>query len=135
MAKITREQFNKWDAQAKNDFHFDLQWFLIWNEKQLIKSIKQPDNTIIQFVLTYNKEVETKTNEHGCKWNVDTGRKVPVMRIDKLIPSPSGVEGVYIVNTIKDYTPAGEPEKTMKYSTLCKISGTIDTESELNTIQ
>lgn len=135
MAKITREQFKKWDSQAQNGFCFDLQWFLIWNEKQLIKSIKQPDNTIIQFVLTYNKEYETKTNKHGCRWNVDTGRKIPVMRIDKLVPSPSGAEGVYIVNTIKDYTFIGEPEKTMKYSTLCKISGTIDTESELNKIQ
>lgn len=35
MAKLTREQYNKWNSQAKNGFQLDLQYFLTWNEKTL----------------------------------------------------------------------------------------------------
>lgn len=132
MAKITREQYNKWNAQAQNGFHFDLQWFCIWNEKTLVKNIKQPDNTIIQFKLWYIPEYETKVNEWGCKWNVKTGRQIPAMRIERLVPGHT--EGVYIVHTVKDDMPMGEPEKTMKYSTLCKISGMVNTDAEMEAI-
>ena len=132
MAKLTREQLNKWNAQAKNGFQLDLQYFLIWNEKTLIKDVKQEDGCIIRFKLCYMPEYETKTNECGCKWEERTGRQIPVMKIDKLVPGST--EGIYIVHTMRDYRPMGEPEKTMKYATLCKISGEVNTAEELKAI-
>lgn len=132
MARLTREQYNKWDAQAKNGFHFDLHYYVTWSEKTLIKNIKQDDGSIIQFKLWYMPEYETKTNEWGCKFNIKTGRQIPMMRIDKLVPGST--EGVYIVHTVRDDRPMGEPEKTLKYSTLCKISGEVNTDEELKAI-
>ena len=132
MAKLTREQYNKWNAQAKNGFQLDLQYFLIWGEKTLIKDVKQEDGSIIRFKLWYIPEYETTTNELGCKWNVKTGRQIPMMRIDKLVPG--NTEGIYTVHTVRDGKPMGEPEKTLKYATLCKISGEVNTAEELEAI-
>ena len=132
MAKLTREQYNKWNAQAKNGFKFDIEYYLTWGEKILIKEIPQEDNSIIQFRLWYYPEYETKINNYGCKWNTKTGRQIPMLKIEKLIPSTTG--GVYIVHTIKDNKQVGEPENTLKYATLCKISGLINTEEELKNI-
>lgn len=129
MAKITREQLNRWNAQAKNGFRLDLEYFLNWGEKTLIKDIKQEDAGYIRFKLYYMPEYETKTNEYGCKWNVKTGKQIPTLRIERL--KPCKTEGMYQVLTVKDDVQMGEPEKTMKYSTLCKISGKIDTDKEL----
>lgn len=132
MAKLTREQYNKWNAQAQNGFMLDLQYFLIWGEKTLIKDIEQENGAIIRFKLSYIDEFETRTNEHGCRWNERTGRKIPVMKIDRLVPCKT--EGMYQVINIAENRQMAEPEKTMKYSTLCKISGLIDTDVELQKI-
>lgn len=133
MATITREQFEKWNAQAKNGFKLDLQYYLCYSEKTLIKDISQANGDIIRFNLWYLPEYETKTNEYGCSWNFKTGRQIPMMRIEKLLKT--GTEGCYQVVTIKDDRPMGEPEKNMKYSTLCKISGTINIDEELKEVQ
>lgn len=132
MAKLTKEQYNKWNAQAKNGFQFDFRYFIIHNEKTLIKSIPLDDGCIIEFKLWYFLEYETKTNNYGCSWNVKTGRQIPVMDIEKLIPGK--VAGIYSVHTIKSGVKMGEPEKTMKYSTLCKISQTVNTDDMLTEI-
>lgn len=132
MAKLTRDQYNKWNAQAKNGFNFDIEYYLIWGEKTLIKDIEQKNGVIIRFKLSYISEYETQTNEHGCRWNVKTGRKIPVMKIDRLVPCKT--EGMYQVISVAENRQMAESEKTMKYSTLCKISGLIDTDVELQKI-
>lgn len=133
MAKLTREQLIKWNDKAQNGFTFDIQYFLIWNEKTLIKDIEQEDGTIIRFKLWYRSEYETKTNSYGCKWNERTGKHIPVMKIEKLIPTKTG-SSMYSVHTIKDNMQMGKPEKTLKYATLCKISGIVNTDEELKKI-
>lgn len=132
MARLTREKYNKWNEQAKNGFQFDIQYYVMWSEKTLIKNVPQEDGSIIQFKLWYIPEYETKTNDFGCKWNVKTGRQIPMMRIERLVPG--NTEGVYLVHTVRDDRPMGEPEKTLKYSTLCKISGEVNTDEELKAI-
>jgi hypothetical protein len=37
MAKLTKEQYNKWNAQAKNGFQFDFRYFILHNEKTFCK--------------------------------------------------------------------------------------------------
>ncbi len=132
MARITREQYNKWNGQAKNGFTFDLEYYLNWGEKTLIKDIPMEDGGYIRFKLWYTDEYETITNEYGCKWNKRTGKHLPMMKIEKL--RLCSTSKMYQVITIKDNIQMGEAEKTMKYSTLCKISGAVDTEKELKTI-
>ena len=124
MATITREQFNKWNGQAKGGFNFDLEHYLVWGEKELVKDVKQDDNTIIRYRLDYVEEYKEYTNEYGCTRNKRTGFLIPSLNIDKLVPTGSGV---YRVISILWGRKMAEVEKTKKYSTLCKISGTIDT--------
>lgn len=125
MAKITREQFNKWNGQAKNGFRLDLEFYCNWGEKQLHKTIKHEDGTVTEFVISYNPEYITKTNSYGCKWNESTGRQIPTLQINKWRPLTT--PGMYSVTHGK-YQTIGEPEKTKKYSTLCKLSAEIDTD-------
>lgn len=124
MATLTREQFNKWNAQAKNNFQFDLQWFCVWNEKTLTKKIRLDGGKILELKLEYIKEFETKTNEHGCRWNVETGRYIPILDIRIWKPSESG-SGCYIQTHEKSYI-IGDAEKSKKYNVLCKFSGELD---------
>jgi len=125
MAKITREQFNKWNAQAKNGFQFDLKCFAVWNEKTLTKKIKMENGDIIEFKIEYNKEFETKTNEWGCKWNVETGRYIPMLYITHWKPSTSGC---YHSSGREKSEVLGSPENSKKYNVLCKLSETVNTD-------
>lgn len=123
MAKITREQFNKWNSQAKNGFQLDLQHYLVWNEKILTKKIKMENGDIIEFRIEYHKEFETKTNEWGCKWNEETGRYIPMLCITRWKPSTSGC---YCSGGWAKTEILGSPETSKKYNVLCKLSETVD---------
>ena len=129
MARITREQYNKWNSQAQNGFTLDLEYYLNWGEKTLIKDIPMEDGGYIRFKLWYTDEYETITNEYGCKRNKRTGKHIPMMRIEKL--KPCSTAGMYQILTVKDDMQMGESEKMMKYSVLCKISREINTDEEL----
>lgn len=125
MAKITREQYNKWNAQANNGFSLDLQYFVIWNEKTLTKKIKLESGNVIEFKIEYHKEFETKTNSYGCKWNVETGRYIPMLNITVWHPTTSGC---YASNGWAKSERIGEVQNTKKYNVLCKLSAEINTD-------
>lgn len=125
MAKITREQFNKWNAQAKNGFQFDLEHFLTWNEKTLTKRIKMENGDIIEFKVEFEKEFETKTNTYGCHWNVETGRYIPMLYITHWKPSTSGC---YHSSGREKSEALGNPENSKKYNVLCKLSEMVNTD-------
>ena len=125
MAKITREQYNKWNAQANNGFSLDLQYFVIWNEKTLTKKIKLENGNVIEFKIEYHKEFETKTNSYGCKWNVETGRYIPMLNITVWHPTTSGC---YASSGWAKSERIGEVQNTKKYNVLCKLSAEINTD-------
>ena len=125
MAKITREQYNKWNAQAQNGFQFDLQHYLIWGEKTLSKKIELQDGRMVEFRIVYHNEYETKTNEHGCRWNVETGRYIPMLHITVWRPSHSGC---YVSSGMGKYERIGEAQAAKKYNVLCKLSAEINTD-------
>lgn len=125
MAKITREQFNKWNQQAKNGFGFDLNYYLTWTEKTLTKKVKMENGDVIEFKIEYQKEFETKTNSYGCRWNVETGRYIPTLYITHWKPSTSGC---YCSSGFDKSEILGEAETSKKYSTLCKLSEKINTD-------
>ena len=125
MAKLTREQAKKWNEQAKNGFQFDIEYYLIWGEKTLTKKIKMENGDVIEFKIEYNKEFETKTNGYGCKWNVETGRYIPMLYITHWKPSSSGC---YHSSGWEKIETLGSPENSKKYNVLCKFSETVNTD-------
>lgn len=133
MAKLTREQFNKWNAQAQNGFTFDIQEFCVWNEKTLKKNHKLESGDVVEFRIEYDEEYETKTNEWGCRWNVKTGRYIPMLYIR--IWHPSSTSGCYTSNGIYyERYELGEPENTKKYNVLCKLSAEVNTDEYMKKI-
>ena len=58
MAKITREQYNKWNEQAKNGFQFDFQYYVVWSEKTLTKKVKMDNGDWYWFDLTWDDTPE-----------------------------------------------------------------------------
>ena len=125
MAKITREQFEKWNAQAKNGFEFDLRYYLTWNEKVLTKKIKLENGNIIEFKLMYKNEYKSIVNEYGCRWNQETGRQIPYIHITEWKPSHNSE--TFYSSGMGKWEQVGEPQNSKKYNILCKISAEINT--------
>lgn len=125
--KITREQYNKWNAAAKNDFEFDLDRFVVWNEKELVKWIPDDDagDLQTQYRLIYTAEFQRKQNQF-CSWNEATGRHIPTLHISKWRRSASGC---FVSNGIGKFIHIGLPVEKKNYSLLCKYSGMIDLEA------
>lgn len=124
MARITREQYNKWSAMAANGFEFDLQWFAIWSEKRIHKLIKQPDGGYIEFIIEFRKESPERWSREYTY--------TPILKIHRL--TPSSTSGCYIVTTIKDNIRLGEPMEKRAYKALCECSKGIDTAEYLEQI-
>ena len=131
MAKITKDQYTKWSAQAKNGFSLDLQHYVIWSEKTLTKRIKMADGDAMEFKIEYMREYEQKTNEWGNKWSVETGRYIPTLTVTRWHPTGTGC---YSSGGYEEQKPLGEPEQTKKYNVLCKLSGEIDTDEYMKKI-
>lgn len=129
MAKITRAQFEKWNAQGQNGFAFDLQHFLVWGEKRLHKIIPQENGDKLEVVLDYRPEYKRHTNEHGCSWNTETGRHIPYMSVTRWCPS--GTDGVHISHGFSERENVGEISEKKNYAYLCKLSGTVNTDEAI----
>mgnify|MGYP003571248027 CR=1 FL=1 len=125
MAKITREQAQKWDAQAKGGFHFDVRQYAIWGEKELRRTVELDGGDVLELKLEYTAEHETRTNEYGCRWTVATGRHIPTLRVTRWRPSSSG-SGCYVSHGAGKTVAIAPAEKSKKYALLCRLSGELD---------
>ena len=54
MSKITREQINKTNEKCLNDWKLDVEYYLSYNEKTLIKKIELDSEHYLEFTLRYN---------------------------------------------------------------------------------
>ena len=79
MAKLTIEQVGKWNEGNKNDFQFDITYYLYHSEKTLSKHIEIDDTHILQCQIMFQSEYKTNKNEYGCTWNTETGRQIPTI--------------------------------------------------------
>ena len=127
MPKLTREQYNKWDTAAQNDFHFSVDTYLMRNEKELVKVVytNAEKTACIRFTLEYTPEYEKKTNSYGCSWNVRTGRQIPALHVATWQKSTSTES--WISHGIGKTIHIAEPVQKKNYALLCKLSGTINT--------
>lgn len=122
MPSITREQAARWNAKARNGFTFDVQKYVVWGEKTLHQIIDLGDGDRMEIRLLYQEEYERKTNEHGCSWNVRTGRYLPTVHLTRWHPSGAA----WTSQGLGDWITAGEPQTSKKFDVLCKLSGQID---------
>jgi len=119
MAKITKEQYDKWTNQANangNGWGFDLRYFAIWGEKEVIKRIPDVNGEYIQWKIGYYDEYEEITNQYGCKYRRATGRYIPTWTVNRLIPLESGC---YRVLPVSEHA-VGEIQNKKNYAYLCK---------------
>lgn len=58
MASVTREQVSKWSAKLQNGFRFDIRHYVLWNEKQIKKTVELEDGRILTADLGYREERE-----------------------------------------------------------------------------
>lgn len=56
MAKMTKEQLQRINNNCKNEWTFDLQYFLMHNNKTLIKHITIDDENYLQFKIDFDYE-------------------------------------------------------------------------------
>lgn len=126
MPSITREQAQKWDAQARGGFRFDVRHYVIWGEKELRKTVDLPGGRVVEFRIGYRAEFETKTNDYGCSWNVETGRHIPELSVH--IWTPGGTEGVYTSHGLGKHIDIGPAQAKKNYKILCQLSETVNTE-------
>lgn len=127
MPSITREQAQKWDAQARGGFRFDVRYYVIWGEKKLRKTVDLPGGRVVEFSIGYRAEYETKTNDYGCKWNVETGRHIPELSVT--VWTPGSTEGVYTSQGMGQHIDIGPAQTKKSYKILCQLSETVNTDA------
>ena len=72
MANITQEQVNRINNKCKNDWHLDIQYYLNWSEKILIKRINLDADSYLEYTLSYNLHnqiyirIQKYYIENGC---------------------------------------------------------------------
>ena len=79
MAKLTREQVNKWNEGNAQGWQFDITYYLYHSEKTLSKHIEIDDTHVLQCQIMFRSEYKTNKNSYGCTWNTETGRQIPTI--------------------------------------------------------
>lgn len=122
MAKITREQFDKWSAQLPQGWKFDLQKFVMWGEKQVFTDGPADDaGTFYRLTLRYHEETT------GKSWMSEkTGYMLPRVSIDRY--NETTTPGMYTVVGVYAET-VGEKQKKRNYNYLAELAAGIDPQS------
>lgn len=89
MAKLTRDQLEKFNGKCKNGFSLDSFFFCTWGEKRCKKIVKIGDDSIIYEVIVEFYDKYESFKKAGS---------VPTLIINKCVPT--GTEGVYSVHEI-----------------------------------
>lgn len=118
MAKLTREQAQKWSAKAHNGFKFDVRHYVIWNEKQLTMVLPLDDGDKLEAVIRFR--------EKGDRFYTGITGYVPGLNVTRW--HPSTVEGVYTAHGLGKWEPLGELQQKRSYDLLCKLSANVTAE-------
>lgn len=127
--KLTREQAMNRQKQAPANWNYDIQYAVIHGEHTIVRKIKLDEQHYLTAKMIYRTEYETKTNEYGCKWNVETGRQIPNVHISKWVV-PEGRDYA-TSNGLGLWLPVGEPQKNKNYKVLCQLAADITDEQIL----
>lgn len=133
MPSLTREQFEKWNSKAKNGFQFDVQEYVCWGNKSLVRHENLSDGKIAEFKIWFEDEYEVKNYDKGGTWNVLTGKHIPTLVMNIL--HPSSTEGVYRVQSFGKGVKLYDAVPRTNYSMLCKLSQDVDVDSYLKNMR
>lgn len=73
MASITRKRVMEINEKCRNDFKLDVMYYISYKEYKLQKYQEYAENEFNSFRLGYQRNVEYKTSEYGCKYPVYDG--------------------------------------------------------------
>lgn len=130
--KITREQYKKWNAENKNGYKLDLQYYITWGKKENILYKELTDNKRLEVRLCYIPESIIKTNNYGCKWTEKTGNYIPTLYITVWRKSEN--TSCYIQIQHSKYIPLtdyADIQKNQNYKILQKLTNVITLEKAL----
>ena len=127
MASITRAQVEKYNQACKNGFVFDLHYFLMHGEKQVIRVVKQADGSQLHAVIWFMPEYEQRKNACGQTFNVPTGNYQPEVNISRWVEDgaflkSSGMGKEIVLNHLE----LGKPCARRTFSTLQKLTAAIN---------
>lgn len=77
MSKLLKSDIEKWESECKNNFKFDLRYWLYHNEKTLEKTVKLDGKTYLKaHIMFYNKYENYRTvgyyiNINISKWYIE----------------------------------------------------------------
>ena len=112
--KITKQQYNKWNEQAKkaagDGWEFDVEKYVIWGEKAIIKNVPADNGEYDQYKIEYFPEYDTTQ-----KYRRQTGRYIPTLVINRLYPLESGCYRVIEV----ERRAVGDPQEKKNYNVIC----------------
>lgn len=121
MAKLTREQWEKFRSQAPENWIFDAQHFVAWGEKTI--AFKGPEDENGKH---YVIKIDYQEERTGEGWTAKkTGRQIPIIRVERYTPTGNGMF-CSVVQIFK--AAAGEPQKNKNYAYMCTLAATLDTD-------
>ena len=115
MAKLTREQAQKWNAQLHGDFRFDVRYYVMWGNKVARRNIELEDGKILQATLEYHDIRD------GYR---STGKVQPVLHFQ--IWKDGHTEGMMVSTGMGASVEIGTPQNKRNWNELCKLSGLYD---------
>lgn len=62
--RLTRTQVKAWNSRAGNNFELDVQYALMWNEKELHKFINFKDNEVLEVRLRYKERIDADGDKY-----------------------------------------------------------------------
>ena len=75
MAKITREQIVKINSKCENGFKLDVRYFLMRNDKELVKFIEMPEGRLLEAKLCYMNDTDKIVQDNGLTYNQRNGKQ------------------------------------------------------------
>ena len=122
MPKLTKEKYEEWSAKAPMGWSIDIEDYVLYGDKNLVKRVLVKEGQHIQYKLTWKEKLETKVSPYGCKYTIGTNTYAPTLYVDKLTESTT--KGIYYVTTILE-TTLGEAQPKKSFSALCKLYATM----------
>jgi len=122
MATCTMKQVESWNAKCCNGFHFDIQHFCIWGEKQIKKHIILEDGRVLTATLGYRRV----KSANGYSY---TGKYRPFVHFQLW---NKGANDTLVSHGLGVFVDVGTEQSKQKFNELCKLSAEIDDDKLLD---
>ena len=117
MAKLTREQVNKWNDGNKNGFQFSISYYIFHGEKTPTKDIKIDEDHILTVHLMYREDWNT---------NVKYADRVVLQIPTAHFAVSLNKGGMMVSHGLGYWHTLGEARNNKSYAVLQKLTETLD---------